>query len=164
MKWMDRNGRIFEKISILDLLAVFVLIVLIFFASLKIRNKDISQVREGDAEKTLKWVVEVEGRKGLSETIKIGDRLGDMKQYLNARVVSVSTENVVEVNWSVDGRKVESVHPLKERILVEVEGTLPYQSYSYKLGKQEIRYGQSIFLESDAYRMAGKVISIEVEQ
>lgn len=164
MKWIDRNGRIFEKISILDLLVVFVLIVLIFFASLKIRNKDISQVREGDAEKTLKWVVEVEGRKGLSETVKVGDRIGDMKQYLNATVVSVSTEDLMETNWSADGRKVESVHPLKERVFIEVEGTLPYQSYSYKLGKQEIRYGQAIFLESDAYRLAGKIISIEVAQ
>lgn len=164
MKLIDRNGRLFEKISILDLLVLFVLVVLVFFASLKIRNKDISQVREGDAEKTLKWVVEVEGRKGLSETVKVGDRIGDMKQYLNAKVLSVSTEKFMEVNQSTDGRKVESVNPLKERLLVEVKGTLPYQSYSYKLGKQEIRYGQTVFLESDAYRLTGKIISIEVEE
>ncbi|NLM06661.1 MAG: DUF4330 domain-containing protein [Tissierellia bacterium] len=162
MKIIDKEGRVFGKISILDLIAVLVLLVLLFFMVLRLSNKEISDVVEGDEVRLIRWEVTLEGRKDSLRTIKIGDKIGEMKKFFDAEVVDIKITDAVENHLDKDGKTVESVNPLMERAVVTVEGRLPYQSHSYKLGKQEIRFGQNVLLESQNYRFKGDISNVEV--
>lgn len=158
MKIIDENGKIVGKVSILDIIVIAVLAVLVFFAILKFTNKDISEVSQGSEVKKVRYTVTCEGEKGIFESVKIGDRVGDKKAYLPCNVTGIEVEPLY---YEINGEKVEDER--REKAYIHYEGELPYQLMSFKLGKQEIRYGQKIFAESDCYRLDGIVSTIEFE-
>ena len=158
MKIIDEKGRLFGKLSVLDIIAVLVLVILVFFAFLKIINKDISEVSEGSKQKTVLYTVSCENIKGIFRSVKLGDRAGEQKAYFPSEVVDIKIQPIIRVDKK-SGREIED--PYLEKALITYKATLPYQSESIKLGKQEIRSGQNFFAESDCYRLNGVIISVE---
>lgn len=163
MKLIDDKGRLFGKISILDIIAILVLLILIFFTILKITNKDISEVSEGSAMANVRYTVECEGMKGLFESVKVGDKAGEQKNYLPSEVIEVIIEPIELSYKDEKGEIIMTKDPVNERAFITYQATLPHQSQSLKLGKQEIRYGQKIFAESDCYRLEGIIVGVEVD-
>ncbi|MDO5037414.1 MAG: DUF4330 domain-containing protein [Tissierellia bacterium] len=165
MKLFDNEGRIFGKLSIIDLIAILVLVLLVFFAFLKISNKNLEDLKAGQGDTVqVQWTLYIEKGQGLTDNVKPGDILSGQKSTFDAQVVDKWVEPLVEKNLNQEGDLVESVHPQKEVTYVVCQGNLPHEDQSIKLGNQEIRYGQDLFLESTNYRIAGTVIDIEVDQ
>jgi hypothetical protein len=162
MKMINKEGKVFNKINILDLLFVAAIAFLIFLSVVKIMGKDLDDISLDSQIRTIEAEVSVVMDKGYLDTIRIGDRLGETKQHLDAYVESVEIEPVKVTNVDSDGNPVVSVDPLKEKAKVVFKATIPFESNSYKLGKQELRQGKIIFLESDFYRYFAQIESIKV--
>ncbi len=162
MKLISKDGKVFNKINILDLLFIAILLFLVFLSAIKMMGKDFDDISMNSEIRNIEIKFLVEGEKGYLDSIKPGDRLGETKQYLNAYVDSVYIEEVEAVNADSMGNAVTSTDPLMERAVVIVTATLPYENLSYKLGKQEIRQGKIIFLESDFYRYHAQIESVKV--
>lgn len=162
MKIINKEGKVFNKINILDLIFIVAIIFLIFLSVIKMMGKDLDDISLDSQIRTIKVEVSVVMDKGYLDTIRIGDRLGETKQYLDAYVESVEIEPVMVTNVDDMGNTIVSEDPLKESAKVVFEATIPFESNSYKLGKQELRQGKIIFLESDFYRYFAQIESIKV--
>ena len=117
MKMMNKEGKVFNRINILDLIFIAAIMLLLFLSAIKI---------------------------------------------IQLEVVGVEVHPVYETNLDMEGNPVRSLDPTMEEARVSIEGTLPYESMSYKLGAQEVRQGKIIFIESDFYRLKGQIETIEV--
>ena len=162
MKLINKEGRVFNKINVLDLLFLAAIAFLIFLSVIKMMGKDLDDISINSEMRTIKVQVSIVMDKGYLDTIQIGDRLGETKQYLEAYVESVEIESIETTNADSEGNPVTMTDPLRERAKVVFEATLPYENMSYKLGKQELRQGKIIFLESDFYRYPAQIESIKV--
>jgi hypothetical protein len=162
MKMINKEGKVFNKINILDLLFVAAIAFLIFLSVIKMMGKDLDDISLDSQIRTIEVEVSVVMDEGYLDTIRVGDRLGETKQYLDAYVESVEIEPVKVTNVDSKGNQVVSVDPLKEKAKVVFKATIPFESSSYKLGKQELRQGKIIFLESDFYRYFAQIESIKV--
>ncbi|MCB5558756.1 DUF4330 domain-containing protein [Anaerosalibacter bizertensis] len=159
---IDKEGRIFGKINILDFIFIVLIVVLVFLSSLKLLNKDVSDLASKDELVTVEVETSAIMDKGYFEVVKVGDKLGETKQYLDATIKDIKKLPVEESNLDIDGNTVVSVDPLKEKAVITFEATVPYEKFVYKFGKQELRQGKAIFIESDLYRYKAKITNLKV--
>lgn len=162
MKLIDKEGRIFGKINILDFIAIVLALFLILLSSLKIMNKQLSDLSIKEEVVTVQVKTSVIMDKGYFEAIKVGDRLGETKHYLDGAIKDYQILPVEVTNLDKDGNTVISVDPLMEKAIITFEAKVPYKNYSYKFGKQELRQGKTIFLETDLYRYKVQIIDVKV--
>ncbi|NMA49239.1 MAG: DUF4330 family protein, partial [Tissierellia bacterium] len=99
---------------------------------------------------------------GYLDLIKEGDRIGEVKQYLDSYIKEVELAPVYSTNLNFNGEKVISIDPSMEIANIVVAGDMLYDNMSYKLGNQELRQGKIIFIESDFYRLKGQINWIKV--
>jgi hypothetical protein len=162
MKLINKEGKVFNKINVLDLVFVAVIAFLIFLSVIKMMGKDLDDISLNSEMRTIQVQVSVVMEKGYLDTIRVGDRLGETKQYLEAYIESVEIHPVDITFIDSEGVPVPSIDPLMEKAVVIFKATIPYENMSYKLGKQELRQGKIIFLESDFYRYSAQIESIKV--
>lgn len=162
MKIIDNKGKIFGRISILDILLIITVIAMVFFAVLRLMNKDVSDLRSDKRVDKLRVVLRVDEDRGFLDAIRVNDRLGEMKKHFDVYVKEVKLEDVYTKTLDKDNKEVNTIDPSKQRALVIVEGSFPFINNSYKMGKQEIREGSTIFLESDFYRLKALVLESKV--
>lgn len=153
MKIIDNKLRLFGKISLLDIFAVLILIGLVFFASLKLMRKDVSDITLGKTIEKYEATLYLYEDKGNTDCIQVGDQIGEMKNHFEIYVKDVQREDYY-VNTVLDNGEVKKViDPHKEKTIVTIEGEFSHVNNSLKFGKQELRPGATIFLESDKYRL-----------
>ncbi|MBU5255026.1 DUF4330 domain-containing protein [Tissierella praeacuta] len=162
MKLIDEKGRIFGKINILDFIAMVLAVFLIFLSGLKVLNKDLTDLSVKDEIVNVEVEATIVIDKGYLDVIKVGDQLGEMKHYLDAYVEDVEILPVQVTNLDKDGNVVMSIDPMMEKARIKFKATTPYKNYSYKFGKQELRQGKTIFIESDLYRLKAQIVSLKV--
>ena len=139
MKLINKEGKIFNKINVLDLVFVAVIAFLIFLSVIKMMGKDLDDISLNSEMRTIQVQVTVVMDKGYLDTIRVGDRLGETKQYLEAYIESVEIYPLEVTILDSEGVPVTSKDPLKEKAVVTFKTTIPYENMSYKLGKQELR-------------------------
>ena len=161
MKLIDKKGKIFGKINILDLIAIILVVFLIFLTFLKVTNKELSDLSVKDEIVDVEVEAYIVTDKGYLDVIKVGDQLGETKHYLESTIEEVEILPVEVTNLDVNGSLVVSVDPLMEKARIKFKATIPYKDYSYKFGKQELRQGKIIFVESDLYRHKAQIVSVK---
>ncbi len=159
---INKEGKVFNRINILDLIFIAVIVLLLFLSAIKIMGKDLEDIGASSESVQVRFIASIPYDKGYLDSIRVGDTIGETKQYLEATVVDVEVLPVYETNLDSEGNPVRSVDPEMEEARVTIEGTLLYDNSSYKLGGQELRQGKIIFIESDFYRLKGQIESIEV--
>lgn len=162
MKIIDKEGKVFNKINILDLVFIGVVVLLVFLSAIKIMGKDLEEIGTSSESMNVQFVATILYEKGYLDSIKPGDRIGETKHYLDSEVVHVEVLPVYETNLDSEGNPVSSIDPTMEKARVTVEGTMLYDNRSFKLGGQELRQGKMVFIESDFYRLRGQVETIKV--
>ena len=135
---------------------------LILLSFLKITNKELSDLSVKDEIFEVEVEVDILADKGYLDVIKVGDQLGEAKHYIEAYIKEVEILPVEVTNLDKDGKTVQSIGPLMEKAKVKFNGTLSYKNHSYKFGKQELRQGMIIFVESELYRYKGQIVSVKV--
>lgn len=162
MKIIDSQGRLFGKINILDFIAIAIILLLIVLSSMKILNKDLSDLSAKDEIFTIEVKTSVIMDKGYFDVVKVGDTLGEMKHYLDATIKDIEILPVEVLEKDENGNIIKTVDPYTEKAIITFEAKSPYKNNSYTFGKQELRQGKSIFLESDLYRYKVQIISLKV--
>lgn len=162
MKLIDEKGRIFGKINILDFIAIVLVLFLIVLTSFKVFNKNIIDLSSNDEMIKVEVKASVIMDKGYFDVIKVGDKLGETKDYLDAVVkdVEILTVNIIEEDD--DGNCTSVENPLTQKAIITFEATLPYKNNIYEFGRQELRQGKMFFLESDLYRYRAQIINLKV--
>lgn len=162
MKLIDKEGKIFGKFNILDFIAILLVLFLILLSFLKITNKELSDLSVKDVIVDVEVEVHIIADKGYLDVIKVGDQIGEAKHYLEAYIEEVEILPLEVTNLDRDGQTVKSMDPLLEKARVKFKATLSHKNNSYKFGKQELRQGMIIFVESDLYRYRGQIASVKV--
>ena len=163
MKLVDKNGRVFGKINILDFIAILVMVALVALIFVKVFNKPLSNLASQQEEQVKVQVkVQVVGNKGYFDVVQVGDKLAEGKKYLDGSVTEVELLPVEVSNLDQEGNTVISEDPLQQKAVVTFEATVAYEDNCYKLGSQELRQGKTVFLESDLYKYKVQIISIKV--
>ncbi len=75
MKIIDKEGRLFGKINILDFIAIAIVLLLIVLSLLKILNKDLSDLSVKDEMYTVEVKTSVIMDKGIFDVVKVGRHL-----------------------------------------------------------------------------------------
>ncbi len=162
MRLIDKEGRLFGKINILDFIAIVLVLFLILLSFLKITNKELSDLSVKDEIVNVEVEAYIVTDKGYLDVIKVGDKLGETKHYLESSVEEVELLDVEVTNLDKDGNIVVSIDPLMEMARIKFKATIPFKDHSYKFGKQELRQGKIIFVESDLYRHKAQIVSVKV--
>ncbi len=162
MKLIDKKGKIFGKFNIIDFITIVFTILLLALAGMKVLNKDLSDLAVKDEIVNIKVLGVIEENKDYLGVIKKGDQLGETKHYLDAYVDSVEVLPLEVTNNDSNGNPVVSEDPFLGLARVEFSIEAPLKNLSYRLGKQELRQGKVVFLESDLYRFKLQIESIKV--
>ena len=157
MKIIDNKLRLFGKISLLDILAVLIVIALVFFASLKLMRKDVADITLGKTTEKYEATLYLYEDKGNTDCIRVGDQLGEMKNHFEIFVKDIKREDFYVNTVDDNGEVIKAIDPLKEKTIVTIEGDFSHVNNSLKFGKQELRLGSTIFLESDNYRLSALI-------
>lgn len=162
MRIIDEKGKLFGKLNILDFLALLIVLLLIVLSLFKILNKDLSDLSVKEEIYKVEVETSVIMDKGYFDVVKVGDKLGEMKHYLDATIKDIEILPVEVFTQDENGKKVKTIDPHSEKAIITFEAQSPYKNNSYYLGKQEMRQGKLVFIESDLYRYRVQIINLKV--
>lgn len=167
MKIIDDKGKLFGKLNILDLMGICLILFLVFLSFLKITDNSISSITLSEIEVPAVMKLSIIYDKGYFEVLKVGDKIAEDKRYLGegdeCKVTKIEFQDVYKTNVDANGNAVKSVDPTLQEAIVTVETTLVKKGPVYKLGKQEVRHGIMVFLESSLYKYSTKVVDLQVQ-
>lgn len=162
MKMINKEGKLFNKINILDFIFILALVFLIFLSAIKIMGKDLQDIGSSAENVKVEFSASILADAGYLDLIKKGDKIGEVKQYLDSYIKEVEILPVYSTNLNFNGEKIVSIDPSMEIANVVVAGDMIYDNMSYKLGNQELRQGKIIFIESEFYKLKGQINWIKV--
>ncbi len=165
MKIIDDKGKLFGKLNILDLMGICLILFLVFLSFLKITDNSISSITLSEIEVPAEMKLSIICDKGYFEVLKVGDKIAEDKRYLGdeCKVTKIEFQDVYKTNVDANGKAVKSIDPTLQEAIVTVETTLVKKGPVYKLGKQEVRHGIMVFLESSSYKYSTKVVDLQVQ-
>lgn len=163
MKIIDDKGKLFGKLNILDFMGICLILFLVFLSFLKITDNSISSITLSEVNVPAEMKLSIICDKGYFEVLKVGDKIAEDKRYLTGEVKKIEFQDVYKTNVDANGTAVKSVDPTLQEAIVTIETTLVKKGPVYKLGKQEVRHGIMVFLESSLYKYSTKVVDLKVK-
>ena len=151
MKFIDRKGKIFGIINIVDLLVLFLIIGLISVIVVRFNSKRLNANGSNPASQKEEVFVTLYSSlvvPEIAENLKVGDKLVANNSFTSAEIVSVSVEPAAYVSTNSDGEAVLSQHPLWKDVTVVIKDTVNPSSVILKAGNQEVRVGYSFILKN----------------
>ncbi|MBU2603233.1 MAG: DUF4330 domain-containing protein [Actinobacteria bacterium] len=155
-QFLDNRGRLFGRLSVVDLFVVLVLVSLVVFGFLRYSTNetDLQRVRLTLVAERLRDVGLVSIEAGQAATDEVGTSLGT--------VVSVSfTPTMAEV-VTPDGRLVLAESPLYQDAKVVVEGDGRASSSTVSVGGLPLRVGKTIVLVGPGYEARFQIRGVEL--
>jgi len=150
MQLIDKNGKIFGKVSILDF-AVLLLVLLVIFAVAVNKffpNRIHRVIRRMPQQKefVVKVILDKE-RNWLVNYINIGDGQRDLENNFMAEIIKVKKTKIIDNTYSV-------IITLRLKANIEPGGFIVY-------GSNLLRPGENFVLETKGYLLKGLVYSVE---
>jgi len=161
MKFIE-NGKILKKFNILDFLFIIFVLFLVFLSTIRIMGKDLDDIATTSDKVKIQVEATIIADKGYLNPIKAGDQLGESKEYFDAYIEKVEIKPIYSTNLDSDGNPITSIDPTKEKAEISFTAELPFENMSYKFGKQELRQGKIVFVESGLYRYKAQIESLKV--
>ncbi len=156
---IDKQGKLFGKISIVDLFIVLVIILACALLGFKIAGN-----KSAGAESSQRtYVVKVEGVKANSfEYIKKGSVLSDDTGTAMGKVENIRAETAVNFLKNSQGQFVEIENPERIDVYITVIGEGRVVDGSFFLdGKSELLIGSERFFSAEKLDFAGTIIEIK---
>ncbi len=166
MKILDRRGRLFGKINIVDLFVILVVIALIGAVIYKKASKAVNTDGAGSGAPDEYCYVTLYCNQmvpEVSKTISIGDHLVANGKYTDAEIVAVNEEPAAYVGYDSTGKAVLSQHPLWKDVTVVVREKISPNSVILKVGEQEVRVGYQFIFKTQRVESGAKVRRVEFE-
>jgi len=160
MSLIDKKGRVFGLINIIDLLVILLIVAVVGRFTLMQKQKS-----AGAVTKNIEIVVHVkEVRDATCDVVKVGDVVKETKtnavlgKITNVEVVP--SETLVE---TADGRIVVAPNPVYKDMYITLQGLGSAGENAIVLGSNEIRVGTTLQLKTNMYSVTSTVMSIDVQ-
>jgi hypothetical protein len=157
---IDKNGKIFSKVSIVDVLVIGLILVIGLTLGIKLTGSasKLGLVEEHKSKITV--LATVPGY--YANDLNVGDLITQDKKEYGTKVTNITIIDKKVSGFDISGNKVISTDPVLKEILIEFEAPLTKKGEMYKLGKYEYRVGTPVFFETQKYYMSSIVKSIEI--
>ena len=148
MKIIDNQGRLFGKISVIDVFVVLVVVVMAF--ALYVKNNTLEASKTGESSKTMiTFVVEAENQPlYIVDAIKVGDKVYDKDRSSGGAIGTITAVEELESGWTErlnNGTysRITNENTRNLRITVEGSGSVTDGRYAinkiYELGVNAAR-------------------------
>lgn len=157
-----KNGKLFGKIHVLDIIIILVAIMVVITAVNRFSGTEIISFGNGE-EVTIRYqVLTYSYEPEYFESMLINDRIVYDKEYLDGKIVNIEIIDKMVNLIDNNGDVVRGIHPTEKYALVTIEATAEYKNPIYTVGQQEIREGLPHFLTTEYSNLSGIVSSIEI--
>ncbi len=158
---MDKNGKLFKKISIIDLFVILAIIAAIVGISARFVTSAAKNVREKilfsyvvEIEDIRMYTIEALNKKGIVTDIKGNSVVG--------KITNVEYEPMEVQSITADGRTVFAEKPEKYTALITVNAEGNESDSGYFVGDNiELSVGSTMSMTTKYVNSSGKVVSIE---
>lgn len=165
MKIIDRKGRLFGKVSLLDLLIVAVVVAVALVGyNLLFGENTVTSLE--DSQKTVRYTVEMrEVRESiLTMPEEGGPAFNSSRNYHIGDIVSWRHEPHQEAIQNYDEGTYEWVERDDQYLFyITIEAQADINDFGIRVGQQEIRIGDEIPLKGKGFASLGYIVGIEIE-
>lgn len=164
MSVIDKKGRIFGKLNIIDLIAILLIVAVLALIGYKLLGSDEDLAGSGQS---VVYTVEVKGvepevydfiQDNLPSQLTASNEMLDA--YVTAAEGTLIEEDIysLEVGSGTSGEKIIQAEAGTYDVVFTIEGTVK-DNLSSKLGTQEIRVGKSHIVKTTLFELEGGVIT-----
>lgn len=165
MKLIDRQGKLFGWINILDLFLIVLLLAAGAFAAMKFLGTDSGPVSFGGSEqKKITYVLYNSNEfPFVIDRVKIGDTLKSVNTNgILGQVVGVTTDQSMAYVATTDGKMILSPVPEKKEILITVETTATISGGHPLAGGEQLLVGNRLKVKGPDYQIEVIISSAEL--
>ena len=163
MKLIDEKGKVFGKVSIIDLAVLVVILLIIGAAVYKFGGNSVKsmmgeEIKTKDITFTVKCTVKNEA---YAKSIHVLDRLTSLNAYTDAYIESFTYSPAVISAIDSEGKPVYSNDPIKKDELIVIKMKVNAEAQMIKLGTQEILIGGSFTVKTQDASFVGVVEDVQ---
>lgn len=165
MKLIDKKGRLFGKLNVVDLIVFIIIIGVVGAVAYRLVSPRLN-ANGGNPVTTKEQYCYVTLYSSLvvpeiSQSLSKGEKLVANSQYTDAEIVSIDEKPAAYVATNSDGEAVLSEHPIWKDLTVVVKEKVDPSSVILKVGGQEARVGYSYILKTQTVETNCKIRGIE---
>lgn len=165
MKLVDRQGKLFGKIHLVDCVFIALMIILIVSVLNRFTFSKVDVITNKSQSATAEITVETYPyRQEYLDSISVGDKIAESKKYLDGEIKQIEIINNDVALIDNNGDTVVGAHPFLKKARVDVEIKVNVDGNEIKLGNQELVAGSNIFLTTDHAYLSAMVIDIELNE
>lgn len=161
MKLIDKKGKLFGLINIIDLL--FLVILLVALVGGYMRFKDSSIVAESTNKGKITLMVE-EVRQPTIDNIKVGQDIYHYDKGIYFGKITSTSVRPFKEPIDLEGEWIDAEVPGKYTVYVDLDVEITQNEKSYMIGGEEIRVGNSYRVKSKTSTFTGVCVGISVEE
>lgn len=165
---IDKKGKLFGLVNVVDLVVVLVIIAVAGAVGYKMFSSRVNveqgtTVSEGD-KYCYVTVVASQVVPEIADQLKVGEKLVANNAFTDAEIVSIKCEAADYVGVNAEGKAVKSKHPMWKDVTCVVKEKINPKSVILKVGGQEVRVGFSYILKTQTVETNSRVRNIEFKE
>lgn len=165
MKIMDKQGRLFEKVSLIDIFIVAVVAAVCVFMYNFLFNQD-DAIQLSENQQRVRYQIEMlDVPEAFTKMPKPGGPLyNSSKSYYIGELVEVEVYPFKENAENYDEGTYEAV--IAEdlyTVLLTIEGIADVSDFEINIGQQEVRIGEAVPVKGKGFASYGYIVDIELE-
>lgn len=158
MSFIDKKGRLFGLINIIDLLVIILVVAVV--ARFAMNPQKSSLTHEDKKIQVVLLVKDV--RDATANVIKEGDVVRETKtNSLLGKVTKVEVKPAETLVTTADGRVLNVPNPVLKDVYVTVEGSATVGENAIVLGGTEVRIGTALQMKTNIYAVVATVMEIK---
>lgn len=161
MKIIDKKGRLFGLINIVDLLIIVLLLALVAVGVKRFGNK--AAVGEATTKKGVITAEIKDVRDVTAKNVKVGDPLYDYdKGTLIGKIITADIETYKD-KTEYQGKFYNAEVPGKYRVIVTIDADVKETQDFYQVGTEQIRIGAEMRIKNKSITSFMTILGIEVK-
>lgn len=161
---IDKKGRIFGKINIIDLVVVILVLCLLggLIFNLKKKEKETAPTA-GETGVTTITLKLYNSYPELLTSLKVGDTLIISDSISDFKIVEMSQQKSISTVTTETGEMITAEHPLFVDCTLVIEGTATKDALGITLGDKVIHINESFEVKTSSYYGSARVLDIQFE-
>ena len=157
---MDKKGKIFGKINIIDLAAVIIVILAIIGISIRFTSIASEEVK---SKSQFSYKVEIDGVRFYTVSALLNKgKVTDESENVIGEIVNVEYDQKVEKTILDSGKTIDVVVPERYTVFVTIEAEGKESNIDYFVGENtELSVGSSIVMHTKYANCSGKIVDVQ---
>jgi hypothetical protein len=164
MKLIDEKGKLFGKVSVIDLFVLVVILLVVGVVAYKYVGKSVGDyLGTSSTAKNVTFTLRCTMKnEDMAKNIKVGEKLIASNQIRDAVIDSINIVPTAVTYPDSEGRAVASNDPIKKDALITVKMVDEEDGLTVKLGVQDILKGNSFTLKTDSSVFVGTIEDVQI--